>query len=472
MVHLKVELFCLLCLPILYALPNGRPAPENRTFTSPPVDSYLRSTTLMDPDMETLFRNALPNTLDTTVAFHGPSDAFIITGDIDAMWLRDAANQLRPYIPFVSLDPNLSTLMVNVCRRMSNSVLYDSYANAFNFDSLSPGDHQDDVRTPRMRWGVYEGKYELDSLAAFMGHCSRTYNALVDHSSMFDDWLDTYIEAVAVATSTIRRQQMSTEEEVREGGPAYKFQRTTSTSTDTLMQGGAGVPAHRTGMSKCMFRPSDDAVTLPFHVPANAMASVELTNTAEVLSAVAPREQESLIDELNSLSNEIRVGIERFGRVVHPVTKETVYAYEVDGYGGAVFMDDANVPSLLSLPYLGYVSAEDSVYKATRSYVLSPETNPFYFRGESLEGIGGPHVGYGMAWPMSLIVRGLTSTDPSEIQDCLENVTKTTGGTGFVHESVDVEDPTHYTRDWFAWANGLFGELVMKALTQHPGLID
>lgn len=85
-----------------------------------------------------------------------------------------------------------------------------------------------------------------------------------------------------------------------------------------------------------------------------------------------------------------------------------VFAFEVDGFGSAYFMDDANIPSLLSLPYLGYVDKNDPIYKNTRKFVLS-EYNPYFFKGEAGEGIGGPHVGPGYIWPMSIIMRVYTS---------------------------------------------------------------
>ena len=67
-----------------------------------------------------------------------------------------------------------------------------------------------------------------------------------------------------------------------------------------------------------------------------------------------------------------------------------------------------------------------------------------------------------MIWPMSLIMRALTSDDDAEIRRCVEMLVNTDGGTGFMHESFHKDDPSKFTRPWFAWANTLFGELILR----------
>ncbi|GMH99683.1 hypothetical protein TrLO_g1742 [Triparma laevis f. longispina] len=474
-------LLTLLTLTSAMYVPEVRLPIENRTFTSSAVDDFLSSSqkSFTNQNLHRLFTNTLPNTLDTTIfSYDLGTDTFIITGDINAMWLRDSCNQVLPYMRFVGEDEELKGLMKGLVKRMSKSVLIDSYANAFNFDSSLSTDHADDVRTPPMSNLTFEGKYELDSLAAFLKLSRSVYAE--DHEVFDgDDMYVTYLNAVNAVTDTIRRQQMSTSEEMEsKTGPAYTFSRFTTEATDTLMQNGKGAPCARTNMSKCMFRPSDDATTLPFLVPANAMAVVELRETMKVIISQLARKADTahinpypIIDELKYLADEIDEGIQTWGKITHPITKKEVYAYEVDGYGNFVFMDDANIPGLLSLPYLGYVDKNDPVYLNTREAVLSEITNPFFFKGRAGEGIGGPHQGYGMIWPMGITVRALTSTDANEIKECLEMLVDATAHTGFMHESFWKDDANDFTRTWFAWANSLFGELIMTLMDEHPELL-
>ncbi|GMI15239.1 hypothetical protein TrVE_jg248 [Triparma verrucosa] len=465
-------------------VPDVRLPYENRTFTSIVVDDFLSSSknSFKNKNLQRLFTNTLPNTLDTTIFSYDldpkSPDTFIITGDIDAMWLRDSCNQVLPYMRFISTDDALRDLMTGLVVRMSKSVLVDSYANAFNFDSSQETDHADDVRTPPMANATFEGKYELDSLAAFLKLSRSVYaenEEVFDGDGIYASWL----QAVETTAATIRRQQMSTSEEAESrGGPAYTFSRFTTEATDTLMQNGKGTPCARTNMSKCMFRPSDDATTLPFLVPANAMAVVELRETVKVIVSQLKRKANTgrinvypIIDELTDLADGIDEGIQTWGKIVHPITKKEVYAYEVDGYGNFIFMDDANIPSLLALPYLGYVDKSDPVYLNTREAVLSEATNPFFFKGRAGEGVGGPHQGYGMIWPMGITVRALTSTNETEIKECLKTLVDSTAHTGFMHESFWKNDASDFTRTWFAWANSLFGELIMTLMDEHPELL-
>ena len=134
-------------------------------------------------------------------------------------------------------------------------------------------------------------------------------------------------------------------------------------------------------------------------------------------------------------------------------------------------MDDANAPSLLSLPYLGALQQDNPLYLNTRNFVLS-ESNPYFFKGEYGEGIGGPHVGMDMIWPMSIIMRAFTSTDKNEIKNCMKILLNTHAGTGFMHESFHKNDSANFTRRWFAWANTLFGELIIKLYNTDPDLLN
>ena len=410
---------------------------------------------------------------------YNDTDTFVITGDIQAMWLRDSTNQVLPYMAYVEQDEGLSAMVQNLVRRQTHSVLIDPYANAFQYNGSTPGEHQDDTVVPPMQWAVFEGKYELDSLAAFLKLSYAVYNATGGTASCFDS---TWEAAVGVALDTIEAEQAGTLEEG--ANPTYSFERETTTASDTLAQSGRGASAKRCGLSKCGFRPSDDATTLPFLVPANAMAVVELRHLAEMAaatgrSALAARATDlaSSIDDALQLHAVMASGTCAKEGGSGAGDDDTIFAYEVDGFGSSLFMDDANVPSLLSLPYLGYLDASEPLYERTRAAVLS-ERNPFYFEGIDAQdktthftGVGSPHTGLNYIWPMSLIIRAITSDDDDEIADCLDQLKVSSAGTGFMHESFYHTDPSEYSRSWFAWANSLFGEMVLKVAAERPHLI-
>lgn len=468
---LPLSLLLLLLVPLppstAIPLPHARPPPSQRRFNSSVVNAAIASLSsrMRDPDLATLFSNCLPNTLDTTVSHFchgcgpgGGPDAFVITGDITAQWLRDSTNQLLPYLPFAPQDPNLAALACGLVRRQARDILHDPFANAFNY-AEEGGPHQGDVRTPPMTPHVFEGKFELDSLAAFLRLSNGVYNwtgaACLANSS---EW----VGAAALVVSTVRGMQRSSEETL--DAPAYLFERKAYAATDTTELQGAGPPAAPdTGMARSAFRPSDDATKLPFLVPANAMMSVELGRLGATLRALS---QDVLAANATALSAQLRAGIE-----AHATPNNRTYAYEVDGYGGAFYCDDANIPSLLSLPLLGYLNASDPAYVATRAAVLSPRTNPYFFHGPAGEGVGGPHEGLGYIWPMSVIVRAMTSDSDAEIEEALGTLVNSSAGTGFLHESFYRSDVTKYTRPWFAWVNGLFGELVLQLARERPHLL-
>lgn len=307
---------------------------------------------------------------------------------------------------------------------------------------------------------LWEGKYELDSLAAFLRY-SYYYFYYTNDTTPFKS--SVWITAVQKAVQTIQVQQKGT---AQDQPPAYSFQRETTAPTDTLMHG-TGVPANYTGMSKSPFRPSDDSHTMPFPIAANAMAAVALRQVATIFNG--PAANATFAEQMITLAGQIEAGIKQYGVINHPVYGQ-IYGYEVDGFGNSYFMDDANVPSLLSLPYLGWCDNNDALYVNTRKYLLSA-SNPYYFSGSAASGIGGPHVGYGYIWPLAIIMQAQTSTDPDEITQCLEWLKTSSAGTGFMHESFWKDNASSYTRPWFAWANTQFGHLILSIAAQYPSII-
>jgi len=439
---------------------SRRPPVDRRKFTSQSVEATIARLTrkIADPELAWLFANCFPNTLDTTVrhrTIDGKPDTFVVTGDIDAMWLRDSAAQGWPFLPLARDDRNLRDLIAGVIRRQTKCILIDPYANAFN-DGRAKSPWANDLTD--MKPELHERKYEIDSLC-YPVRLAHGYWKATGDASVFDT---TWREAMRLAVATLREQQR------RRGTGPYHFQRVSAVPYDTVPLGGYGNPSRDCGLIRSAFRPSDDACIYSFLVPSNMFAAVALRALEEI--SLAETHDAVFARECAGFSDELREALDITAVAGHPV-HGPVYAYEVDGFGNALFMDDANIPSLLALPYLGWCTAQEDRYRATRSFLLS-EDNPYFYRGAAGEGIGGPHVGLDMIWPMGIIVRGLTSTEDGEILKCLHMLKTTHAGTGFMHESFHKNDPANFTRGWFAWANTLFGELILRLDAERPTLLS
>jgi meiotically up-regulated gene 157 (Mug157) protein len=442
------------------AFPTVRVPESQRKFKSQAVERVIQEfrKNTKNEELSWLFENCFPNTLDTTVEFemiNGKPDTYVITGDIDAMWLRDSTAQVTPYLSLVKDDPDLHKLIQGVINRQVRCILKDPYANAFYKNESQISEWKDDVTD--MKPGIHERKWEIDSLC-YPIRLSYLYWKNTGDTTPFDaQWK----EAIALIVKTFREQQRKT------GQGPYKFERRTTWATDGVPLGGYGYPAKPNGMIFSMFRPSDDATIYPLFVPANFFAVVSLQQAAEMVTKI--HKDTTLAADCTKLATEVKTALQQSGITQHPQLGK-IYAYEVNGYGSTNLMDDANVPSLLALPYLGAVPNNDPVYLNTRKFLFSAY-NPFFFKGKAAEGIGGPHAGIDMIWPLSIVMRGLTSTNDAEIKQCLALLQKTHGGTGFMHESFHKDDPTRFTRKWFAWANTLFGEFVLKVYREKRALL-
>jgi meiotically up-regulated gene 157 (Mug157) protein len=363
---------------------SRRPAPAQRCFVSPAIDTEIERVTagIADPELAWLFSNCLPNTLDTTVRFTDGTepDTFVITGDIPAMWLRDSTAQVWPYVPFARRDEGLCRMLAGVINRQVACLLIDPYANAFE-PQTAPGREPSTSHwagdATDMHPRVHERKWELDSPCAVIRLCHGYWQATGDTSPFGAAWL----QAMHAVLAVMREQQTGT--------GSYRFQ---------------------------------EAAALSMQVQA-------------------------ALDALPS-----------------------PWAYEIDGYGNQLFIDDANVPSLLSLPYLGAYDAGDDRYQSTRTTILSAH-NPFFAQGAAGQGQGSPHTGPGTVWPLGLAMQALTSSDDTEIRFCLAQLKSTHAGTGFMHEAFDCQDAARFSRPWFAWANSLFGELILGIERQRPHLL-
>lgn len=433
---------------------TNRPPMGERNFTSKAVEKTIANAKakIKDPKLAWMFENCFPNTLDTTVEVgtkNGKPDTFVITGDIHAMWLRDSSAQVWPYLPLTKEDVELQSLIAGVVNRQTQCVLLDPYANAFNKE-LVPGEWMSD--NTDMKDGLHERKWEVDSLC-YTVRLAYNYWKTTDDASVFDsDWQ----KAAALIVDTFKVQQR------KNGLGPYKFERETTRQLDTLSNNGYGRPLKPVGLINSSFRPSDDASTYGFLIPSNLFAVVSLRQLAEINKEVTG--DSAFAKNCEELANEVESAIKKYAIVEHPKLGK-VYAYEVDGFGNYTFMDDANVPNLLGLPYLDSVKKNDKIYQNTRKLVWSDD-NPYFFKGKVAEGIGGPHIGYDMVWPMSIIMRAMTSTDDKEIAWCIKTLRNTDAETGFMHESFHKDDPSNFTRKWFAWANTLFGELILKLINE------
>ncbi len=441
-------------------LASRRPASEERLFTSEAVEAKIVEiqSLLTNPYLSCMFGNCFPNTLDTTVHFskdgNGVPDTFVYTGDIHAMWLRDSGAQVWPYVQLCNADLHLREMVAGVILRQFACINFDPYANAFNMNPIPDGPWMKDYT--KMNPMLHERKWEIDSLCYPLRLAYEYWRQTGDTSVFGDSWL----EAVGNILTTFRDQQR------RDGLGQYRFQRRTERQLDTKCCDGYGNPVNPVGLIASAFRPSDDATTFEFLIPSNFMAVSSLRKAAEILETVngdAAKAQECL-----DLAAEVEDALMKHAVVEHPAYGK-IFAFEVDGFGNRLLMDDANVPSLLAMAYLGDVDVDDPIYQNTRKFVWS-EDNPYFFRGSRGEGIGGPHIGYDMAWPMSLMMKAFTSTDDAEIKWCIEMLMTTDADTGFMHESFDVNDPKHFTRSWFAWQNTLFGELIIKLV--NDGKLD
>jgi meiotically up-regulated gene 157 (Mug157) protein len=439
---------------------SQRPPVDKRNFTSEAVEEVIKNMKAFLPNKELawMFENCFPNTLDTTVFYeeqNGVPDTYVITGDIDAMWLRDSSAQVWPYVSLAAKDEHLKKLIAGVINRQVKCILKDPYANAFYKDPNKISQWKDDITD--MKPGIHERKWEIDSLCFPIRLAYGYWKTTGDIKPFTADWK----ESIRLTVQTFTEQQRKNGE-----GP-YTFQRTTSWATDGVPLSGYGYPVKPVGLVCSMFRASDDVTIFPFHIPDNFFAVASLKHAAEIVNNIY--KDAALANACNDLAKEIETALKQYAIVEHAQFGK-VYAYEVNGFGSFNLMDDAGTPSLLSLPYLNAVDANDEVYQRTRKFILSSE-NPFFFKGKYAEGEGSPHAGMDMVWPLGIINRALTTNDDTEIITALKMLLATHAGTGFMHESFDKNDPSKFTRKWFAWANTLFGELILHLQANNLSLL-
>jgi meiotically up-regulated gene 157 (Mug157) protein len=440
-------------------LTSLRPIPGKRKFSSKAIEDVIVKVKkdISDPELAWLFENCFPNTLDTTITYtetDGKPDTFVITGDIHAMWLRDSSAQVWPYLPYTKTDVALQRLIAGVINRQVKCILLDPYANAF-LDGDEISEWKSDIT--EMKPGIHERKWEIDSLC-YPIRLAYGYWKISGDASVFDSkWND----AMELIYATFRVQQR------KENAGPYSFKRTTAWQTDTVPGNGMGNPMRPVGLICSIFRPSDDATIFPFLVPSNFFAVASLRQLSEICEKVTGNT--ALASKSRKLADEVELALKQF-TISDYLNYGKVIAFETDGFGNRLMMDDSNVPSLLALPYLGCMDVNDPVYQNTRRFLLSDD-NPWFFRGKAASGIGSPHTLRDKIWPMTIIMQAMTSSNTNEIKNCLHMLKNTHAGKGFMHESFNKDNPDDFTRSWFAWANTLFGELIIKVHTEHPEIL-
>lgn len=398
-----------------------------------------------EPKVYRIFQNCYTKTLDRAVKQKGDGTAYVVTGDIPAMWLRDSVAQVRPYLIPAKEDAHIADLLVAVSRRQFRYISIDPYANAFN-DSANGSCWEKD-ETEMNDW-LWERKYEVDSLC----YPIQLAYLIWKNTGRTDQFDESFMEGVGKILRVFRTEQRHEEDS------PYRFIRRNTYYTDTLSREGKGALVRSgIGMTWSGFRPSDDACTYGYLVPSNMFAVVVLGYLEEIAREILDNGR--LAREAAALGAEIHEGIETWA-ITRREGYGEVYAYEADGYGQFNLMDDANVPSLLSMDYLGYQGRDRQVAENTRRLILS-EANPYYYKGEKAAGIGSPHTPPGYIWHIGLCMQGLTAKTPEEKRELIRLAAATDGGTGLMHEGFCAGDDTRYTREWFSWANAMFAELVM-----------
>ena len=464
-----------------YRLSYMRPDPQCRTFNSSGVEKAISDLKdyIVDPDLFRLFENTFPNTLDTAIKWYGVaannSDedlAFVVTGDIDAMWIRDSANQIAPYkTVMTSKSDDIASIFRGTINMQARFLIQFPYCNAFLPPEEAPIIHgasggRYKVTPDYDRTVVFTCNFELDDWGGFL-QLSHDYYEATGDAEFFGRFQ--WIAAVQVIMRSIEEMRQPTYGPDGEWQvPVYTFQSETMSAFGTLGNNGFMNPVNYTGMARSPFRPSDDTAMFDFGIAANMMLSRYLESTSSIMSQLS-NAPAGLTRRMKDVASEIRDGIETFGIMQAP-NGQKIYTYEVDGFGGRIFMDDANIPSLLSAPFLGYSDRNDPTYLRTRDFVLSYK-NPWYCAGSVISAIGGPHIRPCAVWPMSKIMQAMTTDNYWEIYGALKEVLGSTNGLGLIHESVDSNDASKWTRQWFTWANGLFGQLIMDLWDRHPDVL-
>lgn len=383
--------------------------------------------------LQKIFQTAFDEAFSRHAVIQRDGTTFVTTGDIKSDWLRDTSAIMKPYIGLSRSDLEVRATLRGVVARQAKYILIDPYANAFSLD-----------------YHVAERKFEMDSLLYPVWFSYLYWKATGDRSVFTPEVHRAYARVMEVLRI---EQHHETRSRYRQ---------------DELANGGKGTPVPFTGLVWTAFRASDDPARYPYNIPDNMFGVVVLRDLTQIEQRVY--HDRKTAENSWGLAVQIQRAIEKNGTVFLPGFGR-IYAYEIDGRGHANLMDDANVPSLLSIPYFGYVGKRDVVYGATRKFVLS-DRDPYYFTGKYAAGIGSPHTPRGFVWPLALVMQALTSTDPVEVDRVMSGIAASDTGDHRLHEAFNPNWPEEYTREDFAWPNALFAELMISREGHLPGMIE
>lgn len=413
------------------------------------MDDYCKKIEAYSPKLASLYRNCYPNTLETATEFLDDGTVFVLTGDIPAMWLRDSTAEVSHYIPLAKGNEEIRKIIKGVISRQRKYIAAEPYANAYKKEE---SDYEPFGDLPKNKPIVWERKYEIDSLC-YPVRLVYLYLKATGDKSVLDE---SFVDFAKTVLSVWRTEQRHFEKS------PYRFFRDTRNYHDTIHNNGMGEPVAYTGMTWSGFRPSDDACSYGYLVASNMFAVVVLGYLSEMLSDCGENE---LAAESLALREEIDSGIKKYAVVEHEKYGK-LYACEVNGMGDYFLFDDANVPSLLSAPYLGYCAYNDEIYQNTRRFILSKD-NPYYYEGKCAKGVGSPHTPDGYIWHIALSMQGLTAQSAEEVREILHMLETTDADTGLMHEGFCADDPIKFTRSWFSWSCALFAELVERAVDEE-----
>ena len=462
---------------------NSRPPFDKRTFHSEIINNYIESLEpkFKDKILYKIFANCYPNTLDTTIDFNEEkNETFIITGDIQAMWLRDSSLQIYPYLKHCEKDKKLSNMIKGLFNKQISYILLDPYANAFNkvplkspwIKDITYKRNKEGEFENAMNENIWERKFELDSLMFPLFIMCKFYLYTKDNEVFtqknFFNMLDTILKV-------IKKEQRGTDEEDGNGGPEYYFQRNIAEPFDSL-HFGRGNPCKTCGLIKTSFRNSDDSALFSYNIPENCLLVstfkllIKIFNDEKMESSLKNEFKSKFQPNIENIVNIVEKAIYTYGIIIDPLTNEKYFAYEVDGFGNSYFMDEPGYPNLISLPFFEFCPALDEIYINTRKRILSGR-NPYFISGKYGKGCASSHSYRRYNWPLFTIMQGLTSIDKEEKENCLKMLIESAGDKYFMHESYDIDDVNKFTREWFAWANSFFGVFIDNLIETNPELI-
>ncbi|POW14904.1 hypothetical protein PSTT_02508 [Puccinia striiformis] len=477
-------------------VPNRRPSPLCRTFNSTSLELLISTFNgrFKDERLARLFENSISQTLDNTIRWFSTdkniTETYIISGDITSEWLRDSTNQVNVYLPLIDSDKPLKQLILGVINLQAKFITEGTYCNGFNPPKESniaiqstPGVAQSASETPLASL-LRKAELEIDEVSLHTDYerdfqrdldttsCNLGVDGLASFLTLSNRFHSVTNETTFVTPTWLKAVELSLQVFENESGATSVSIGSNTGKPDSSVPAvneGARHPQAYTGLVGTRLRPSNEPVIFPYNVPVNAMISVQTSQLQKLLTS-APLSPPSLKRRAAAISQNINKALNVHAVTTHPIWGK-IYAYELDGFGSTAIMDDAAIPSLLSLPYIGWESLNSTIFKTTRRLLTSPDGNPFFFNGTSGFGIGSSHTGADKIWPMSLISLLFSSESAEEIESIIQILIDSTQGYGVLHESFDAFKPEEFTRTWFAWVNSYFAEAILYLAEINPGTI-